>query len=227
MPDYRRALSLLVLVLLAVAGFVWFAGDLQREGGRPPAPPFHQAPLPTASPPASSVRPEPIPGVTGSSAEPAAAQPSTRPAVSAGSPGVPSEVERKLEQLRSRDPEQRASAVDDLGFSDDPAAEPYVLGSLVNDPAAAVRAAAAAALETHADSEDAARALVYALGDPSAEVREHALLSLSAIRNATVENELRNSLSLGTLPADTALDVRLFLDRYYPKRDPLADFTAP
>lgn len=228
MFPYRRVLTALVLVLLAVAGFRWFAADFPtRVGGQPDVPP-REAPAPAVKVPASTAEPDlaPLHGATAPPAETVIPLPSVTGAVAAR-PIIPAEIERKLELLRSQDPEQRAAAVDDLGFSDDPAAEPYVLGSLVNDPSSAVRAAAAAALETHADSDDAARALVYALGDPAAEVREHALLSLTAIRNATVESELRNSLALGAFPADTALDVRLFLDRYYPKRDPLADFTAP
>jgi hypothetical protein len=229
MSPYRRVLTALVLVLLAVAGFRWFAADFRtRVGGKPAVPP-REAPAAAAKVPANTAEPDlaPLHGATGPTPETVITQPSASGVVAARPPIIPAEIERKLELLRSQDPEQRAAAVDDLGFSDDPAAEPYVLGSLVNDPSSAVRAAAAAALETHGDSEDAARALVYALGDPAAEVREHALLSLTAIRNATVESELRNSLALGAFPADTALDVRLFLDRYYPKRDPLADFTAP
>ncbi len=153
----------------------------------------------------------------------------TPPSTNTTAPPLPSDSTtlNEVDQLGSRDAEVRAAAVDNLGFSDDPAAEPYVISTLVNDPVAEVRAAAAAALETHADSPDAVRSLTAALSDPSQQVREHALLSLSAIRNTAVEAELRQRLAGGTLAHDTADAVRVFLDRYYPRRDPLADFTRP
>jgi len=125
--------------------------------------------------------------------------------------------------LLDGDEEQRAEAVRELGFLDDRRWVPVVIAVLSSEPQAAVRAAAAAALANDPASPTAAHALTTALTDRDSDVREDALLSLKAIRNQTVETDLRQLLTAEQLDADTDREVRLFLDRYYPHLDPLVD----
>ena len=98
---------------------------------------------------------------------------------------------------------------------------------LGHDPDAQVRIEAAAALEAYDSSPAASLALVDALKDQSGAVREHALLSLRVHRNDKVQTALQQQLKKGSLPEEVREAVAVFLDRYYPPLDPLADPLKP
>lgn len=132
-----------------------------------------------------------------------------------------------LDALLASEREVRGEAVQTLGFADDARLLPPIIFLLLNDSEPAVRAAAAAALDIHDYSPQASLALVRALEDGDEEVRDSALLSLKAHRNDVVEKELRRVLADGRLAASTSTEVRLFLDRYYVRRDPLKNPLDP
>lgn len=135
------------------------------------------------------------------------------------------QIQALAKEIPTLPPEQRAQTIDDLGFGDNAAAEPLIIDTLAHDPSPEVRAAAAAALETHGDSLPAIKALRASLSDSSSDVRENALISLTAIRNTAVQTELTDALKSGRLQTETAAEVRLFLNQNYPQKDPFADFT--
>jgi HEAT repeat protein len=128
--------------------------------------------------------------------------------------------------LLSAQEAERAEAVEVLGFSEDARFVPPIIHLLRNDPSPAVRSAAASALELHRGREVAA-VLAQALTDPSEDVRAHSLLSLKFQRDSHVERELLVQLKNGDLDEATALEVRLFLDRHYVRKDPFKDPVAP
>ena len=125
--------------------------------------------------------------------------------------------------LLTGDSDARAEAIRELGFLDDRRWVPVIMALLLRDTEATARAAAAAALATESDSPEAAHVLTAALTDPDPDVREDVLLSLKAIRNEVVQHDMQQLLAAKKLDPDTAQAVRLFLDRYYPHIDPLAD----
>jgi hypothetical protein len=135
-------------------------------------------------------------------------------------------LQEALGALLSRVTEERSEAVGTLGFSEDVRFLAPIAHLLRNDPDAQVRASAASALELYRGKEVAA-ALAQALTDPEEEVRENSLLSLQVQRDNHAERELRTLLKLGDLDEETALDVRLFLDRHYVRKDPFKDPVGP
>lgn len=138
-------------------------------------------------------------------------------------PDTAANVRAFAADLFASDEEKRATAIGELGFLDDPRWTPVVIAVLAEDPSAAVRSAAAAALATQSSSLVAVHALSVALTDTDSDVREDVLLSLKAIRNSVVEQDLRQLLNTHQLDDDTAHSVRVLLDRYYINQDPLAD----
>ncbi len=138
-------------------------------------------------------------------------------------PETAADIRGWADTLQKGDGEQRADAIRELGFLDDPRWLPVVISVLGHDEDATVRSAAAAELATQSTSPAAAHALAATLTDSDPDVRENALLSLKAIRNATVEEDLRRLLAEHRLDAETTQGVRLLLDRLYVHKDPLAD----
>ncbi|MEA3187451.1 MAG: hypothetical protein QOD99_1281 [Chthoniobacter sp.] len=137
--------------------------------------------------------------------------------------GTAADIRGWTETLLKGDAEQRADAIRELGFLDDPRWLPVVVWVLGHDAEASVRSTAAGELATQSGSPAAAHALAEALTDSELDVRENALLSLKALRNDTVEKDLRRLLAEGHLDAATTDEVRLLLVRYYVTKDPLAD----
>ncbi len=138
----------------------------------------------------------------------------------------PPTLGRFVGALTSARATDRAEAVEELGFSEDRRFVAAIVHLLQNDPEPTVRAAAASALELYKGREIAA-ALGQALSDADEEVRSHALLSLQVQRDDNVERELETQLKNGGLNEQTALDVRLFLDRHYVRKDPFKDSVVP
>jgi hypothetical protein len=125
--------------------------------------------------------------------------------------------------LVNTDPGRRVEAVQQVGFEGDSGLLGPILRLLETDPVAEVRAAAAAALDIHGDIPQASAALVRALRDTEQDVRDNALLSLKMHRNDTVESEMRRSLVVEGLAPETRQEIKLFLDRYYVRKDPFKD----
>jgi hypothetical protein len=125
--------------------------------------------------------------------------------------------------LVNADPGRRVEAVQQVGFEGDSGLLGPILRLLETDPVAEVRAAAAAALDIHGDIPQASAALVRALRDTEQDVRDNALLSLKMHRNDTVESEMRRSLVVEGLAPETRQEIKLFLDRYYVRKDPFKD----
>lgn len=204
-----------IAVLLAVI-LGYRAGDALPESSLPKAKaPTSTALRPDASPPPD--RPAERLVTTGQSLADMIQQLASR--VARDLPAL----SRPLQNLTSADPVAREEAVLEVGFADDKGLLGPILHLLAQDPVAEVRAAAASALDIHGDIPQASLALVRALRDPDEGVREQALLSLKMHRNSIVEAEMRGSLAADNLPTETRQDIKLFLDRYYVRKDPFLD----
>ena len=235
----RRKLLALAAGLLSAAILAWW---IVGPAPRPASAPGPVPPRPAASVPASAPS---VPGTRGANRDPApnAASPrlgaaavpllpagyvaslvrEARAQVAAERP----ELSPALDQIESPETEARAEAVRTLGFAEERRLLPLITAVLVGDAQAEVRAAAAASLDIHDAHPEASRALVRALDDPATEVREDALLSLKAHRNEVVQKELRSKIAGGVLPPEVATEVKLFLDRYYVRKDPFKNPLEP
>lgn len=143
--------------------------------------------------------------------------------IQASLPTSGTEVKERLKECLEKEPLRRADAARALGRSHSPALVPLFVALLNRDPDPGVRVEAAAALEAYEASPVASLALVDALKDKELAVREHAFLSLRVHRNDTVQAALVKQLKNRSLPEDLREEVAVFLDRYYPPLDPLAD----
>lgn len=206
------------LAILAVAAMIYTRSS----------PPDGREQTPVTAAPASPVGPErvaeavrPVPSAPAPRPGPETEVPSMVQAITATP--LDATTRALTEELLHGDEAGRAHAISELGFLDDPRWVPVVIAVLARDGHASVRSAAAAALATQSSSPAAAHALSSALTDADPGVRQDALLSLKAIRNSTVEKDLRNQLASNQLDEDTARETRLFLDRYYVRKDPLYD----
>lgn len=195
------------------------AASAAKQSGDPAAPPISTAPPATPAP----VKPVVL---RGSDTTPKLDLPATverlKRAMIADAPPLVSAVAALL----STSPEERSKAVEALGYSEDARFMPPIIHLLQNDPETEVRAEAAAALEPFRGRE-VATALADALTDPSEEVRDNALLSLQVQRDSDTQHELLRMLTDGQLDAETARDVRLFLDQHYVRKDPFKDPVEP
>lgn len=131
-----------------------------------------------------------------------------------------------INNTQSDDNSTRKDAIDELGFYEEPVLEPIIIDALLNDESTDVRAAAAAALETHDESRIVAEALVnYGLNDTSIKVRDNALLSLSAIQGGIVQELLIIAIQNQSLLPAMEIEVKQFLDQHYMNPDPLKDLS--
>lgn len=216
------AVALVLTGLLAALAIIYV-----QDGAAPVAtnstPPAAPAPLLNGLPPGRALPALPTPQPDLAAA--VLANATDLPSLVTGNldPQTPAEVRAWANDLLGEDADGRANAIHELGFLDDPRWLPVVIWVLAHDPAAPVRSAAAAALATQRSSPTAAHALTAALSDADPEVRDDALLSLKALRNPTVESDLRRLLSGHQLDPETERAVRLLLDRLYTRIDPFAD----
>ena len=127
---------------------------------------------------------------------------------------------KELEDWGSVDAEIRAEAVRSLGMKADLRGLGVLVEFLGSDTDARVRVQAAGVLEFFNTEPMASLALVRALSDRDASVRDHALLSLRAHRNDRVQKALLLTLKNGSLPKENRDAVAAFLDRYYVHLDP-------
>jgi HEAT repeat protein len=142
-------------------------------------------------------------------------------------PASTTELDGALKGCLEADPLRRIGSVRSLGQVHSKTLVPLLVTLLGHDPDAQVRIEAAAVLEAYDSSPAASLALVDALKDQSGAVREHALLSLRVHRNEKVQTALQQQLKKGSLPEEVREAVAVFLDRYYPPLDPLADPLKP
>ncbi|MDX2176714.1 MAG: HEAT repeat domain-containing protein [Candidatus Sumerlaeia bacterium] len=118
--------------------------------------------------------------------------------------GCDAEVVEALNGYRAMKAPAKALALFELGAKPDQGLEPLFAEALRSDPSPEVRAAAAAAL-TAAEGHGEIDALVGALADADALVREEARSSLSMIRNGYARRQLLDLRAGTTDPAILAI----------------------
>ncbi len=129
----------------------------------------------------------------------------------------------ELASLGSPDADIRTESVRALGQRRDLKMVPLLSAILSGDASQPVRIEAAGALEFFDTEPTASLALVRALADADASVRENALLSLRAHRSDRVQQALLSSMRSGGVHVETREAVAAFLNRYYVHVDPFED----